>query len=85
MGVDIQPDVLRALDEALGLGGRSRAFDANTLLFGSMPELDSMAVVDLITALEDRFGIVFEDDEITGQAFSTVGALTAFVQAKLSA
>jgi acyl carrier protein len=83
--VDIQQEVLRSLDEALGLNGRSRGFGADTALFGSLPELDSMAVVDLITSLEDRLGVAFEDDEITAQTFATVGSLTGLVRAKLAA
>jgi acyl carrier protein len=83
--VEIQPEVLRALDDALGLGGRSRTFTADTRLFGSLPELDSMAVVDLISALEERFGIAFEDDEITGEVFASVGSLAEFVRLKLPA
>lgn len=83
--MEIQPEVLRALDDALGLGGRTRTFTPATPLFGSLPELDSMAVVDLITLLEDRFGIAFEDDEITGEVFATVGSLAEFVRLKLPA
>lgn len=78
-------EVLRALDDALGLGGRALQFSADTPLLGSLPELDSMAVVDLITLLEDRLGLMIDDDEITGQVFATVGSLADFVHAKLVA
>lgn len=50
-----------------------------------MPELDSMAVVALLTALEDRFGFSVDDDEIEGATFATVGSLVDFVEQKLSA
>jgi acyl carrier protein len=82
--LDIQTQVIRILDEALNLGGRASAFDAATPLLGAVPELDSMGVVTLIGALEDRLGVTVEDDEISGETFATVGSLTAFVGEKLA-
>lgn len=79
----VEGDVLRLLDEVLGLGGRAQAFTAETPLLGALPELDSMAVVGLLTALEERFGFVIADDEIDGSIFASVGSFTHFVQAKL--
>ncbi|NBQ89883.1 MAG: hypothetical protein EBT24_00340 [Betaproteobacteria bacterium] len=55
-------------------------FDANTPLLGALPELDSMAVIDLIAALEQRWGIRVADDEVDGRTFATVGSLLAFVE-----
>lgn len=75
-------EVRRVLDEVLSLGGRSASFSRDTPLLGAIPELDSMAVVTLITTLEERFGFVVDDDEIDGSTFATVGALCDFVQAK---
>lgn len=57
---------------------------ADTLLFGNLPELDSMAVATVLTALEDRFGILIDDDEVSGELFETVGSLSAFIGAKLN-
>jgi acyl carrier protein len=82
--VDVQ-GVLQVLDEVLSLNGRTASFDRGTPLLGAIPELDSMAVVSLIAGLEDRFGLVIEDDDIDGNAFGTVGALVDFVNDKLSA
>ncbi len=79
--MDIQSEVLRALDEVLSLQGRSSSFTADTPLLGAVPELDSMAVVTLITTLEERFGLVINDDDITGETFATVGSLVQFVTA----
>ena len=83
--MDTQKQVLRILDEVLSLNGRSGAFDRNTQLLGAIPELDSMAVVSLITSLEDQLGVMVDDDEIDGETFATVGSLTDFVSAKLAA
>jgi acyl carrier protein len=80
----VAQDVLRVLDEVLSLNGRTASFTPETPLLGAIPELDSMAVVSLITTLEERFGIVVDDDDISGDTFSTVGALSGFVESKLA-
>jgi len=51
---------------------------------GAIPEFDSMAVVTLLTTLEERFGIAVDDDEISGDTFATVGSLIDFVVGKLA-
>ena len=61
------------------------AFDADTELFGALPELDSMAVAGLLTELEDRLGIVIDDDDVDGEMLATFGALTDFAAAKAAA
>jgi acyl carrier protein len=82
--LDIQVEVLALLNETLSLQGRAAKFTADTPLLGAVPELDSLAVAGLLTALEDRFGVVIDDDEIDGAVFATVGSLTAFVKNKIS-
>jgi acyl carrier protein len=81
--LDTQTEVLRILDEVLSLEGRAMTFSAATPLLSAIPELDSMAVVTLITTLEERFGILVDDDEISGDTFATVGSVTDFVAGKL--
>jgi acyl carrier protein len=81
--LDIQTEVLRILDSVLSLNGRTQGFDAATPLLGAVPEFDSMAVVTLITTIEEQFGITVDDDEISGDVFATVGSLTEFVTQKL--
>lgn len=79
-------DVKRILAEVLSLdAARAAALDEHTLLLGSMPELDSMAVVGLIGALEEHFGIMVDDDEISASTFESVGSLAAFVAQKAAA
>ena len=83
--LDITQEVLRILDEVLSLNGRAKTFTGSTPLLGAIPELDSMAVVTLITTLEEQFGLVVDDDDIDGSTFATVGSLTDFVNSKLAA
>ena len=68
--------------QILGIQDRAKALDASTPLFGSIPELDSFAVVELASALEDRFGIIIDDDDFTGEVFETLGSLVQFVDEK---
>ncbi len=77
--MSVLPDVLRVLDDALGLQGRSAGFGPDTPLLGALPELDSMAVVTLISALEEHFGLALPDDELDGSVFATVGSLADFM------
>jgi len=81
----IDKQLLNVLDEVLSLGGRAASFTSATPLLGAIPELDSMAVVALLTALEERFGIAIDDDEIDGATFATVGSLSEFVSGKAAA
>ena len=76
-------EVKNIVADVLSLGDARAAMDADSGLLGSIPELDSMAVVSLITALEEHFGIVVEDDEISASTFETLGSLAGFVQSKL--
>ena len=75
----------QVLQDVLGLApARTAGFTAETGLFGHLPELDSMAVAGLLTEIEDRLGIVIEDDEVDGEMLETYGALLSFVEAKRS-
>jgi len=70
------------LDETLGLAGRASGMVASTPLLGNLPELDSMAVVEIVTRLEAEFGIRIHDDEISAETFSTLGGLARFIDEK---
>jgi acyl carrier protein len=77
-------EVINILADVLSLGERRNSLSADSDLLGSIPELDSMAVVNVITALEDHFGITVDDDEISAQTFETIGSLAGFVEQKLA-
>jgi acyl carrier protein len=90
-GTTLSPELITETDhilrdvlaDVLGLNTeRTAALDASSGLFGHLPELDSMAVAGLLTEIEDRLGIIVEDDEVGGDMLETYGALLAFVTAK---
>jgi acyl carrier protein len=71
------------LSDVLGLSrARVDAFDADTELFGSLPEFDSMAVAGVLTELEERLAIAIDDDEVDGELFARFGNLLTFAKAK---
>lgn len=57
--------------------------DEDSLL--SKGVIDSMGVIEVITFLQDEFGIAIEDDEVTEQNLGSIGAITRYVVAKAGA
>ena len=80
--MDLQVQVRDILRDVLSLGSRADRLEMNSALLGAVPELDSMAVVSVIAALEDRFGFTVDDDEISGATFATLGSLVEFISVK---
>lgn len=76
-------DTLRdILADVLQIGERADRLEPPSPLLGNLPEFDSMAVVGVITAIERRFDIVIEDDDLDAETFETVGNLVRFIDAK---
>jgi acyl carrier protein len=83
---DTIEDIVRSiLSDMLGLSAAQvAAMDNDTELFGALPELDSMAVAGLLTEMEDRLGIMIDDDDVDGELFETFGNLVDFAKAKVA-
>ncbi|MCB2066271.1 MAG: acyl carrier protein [Erythrobacter sp.] len=82
---DIELVLRQVLCDVLGLSAeRAAELDAESGLFGHLPELDSMAVAGLLTELEDRLDIIIEDDEVDGEMLETFGGLLAYLTDKRS-
>jgi acyl carrier protein len=80
---EIDKTVRSVLVDVLGISPeRAAAFRAETPLFGALPELDSMAVAGVLTELEDRLGVLIEDDDVDGEMLATFGGLVIFVAGK---
>jgi acyl carrier protein len=82
--VDLSQEVRNILRDVLSLGSRADRLQRDSALLGALPELDSMAVANVIAAIEDRFGVSVDDDEIDGATFATLGSLVDFVASKTS-
>ncbi len=77
-------EIKKILANTLGLGKRIDAIEPGTILLGNIPELDSVAVVTIILALEKKFSIAIKDDEISAKTFATLGTLVDFVEQKVA-
>jgi acyl carrier protein len=75
--------VREILGSTLQLGDRIAGFTPATALLDDVPEFDSMAVVTVVAALEERFDILVADEDLTAEHFATLGSLVAFVDSKL--
>ncbi len=72
------------LSDVLGLKQQIESMTKETLLLGNIPELDSVAVLTIIVALEKNFSITIHDDEISAQTFRTFGTLIDFIDKKVA-
>jgi acyl carrier protein len=82
--MSVEAEVRGVLGNVLQLGERAQTLVRSSGLLGTLPELDSMAVVGVIGELETQFGIQFADDEITADSFQTLGALVDLIEQKLA-
>ena len=82
--MDTLDGVMNLLKSALQLGERADRLTEGSALLGAIPELDSMAVVTLITTMEEQYCIQIDDDEISADTFATVGTLARFLGDKLA-
>jgi acyl carrier protein len=81
--VSVIESVRRILRDTLQLGKRADTLDADSALLGEIPELDSMAVVTILTLFEDEFGIEVNDDDVSAETFATVGSLARFLEERV--
>lgn len=81
---DLAADLRLILRDALQLGDEAMRFNEDTPLLGELPQLDSMGVLAVLTALEQRLGVAVHDDDIDASLFASFGSLLAFVRQRRS-
>ncbi len=67
------------LGSVLGIGDRAKELTKDSVLLGGLPEFDSMAVVSVLTSIEEQYGVVIEDDDISAETFASVGSLAKYL------
>ena len=76
-------EVKSVVVKTLGIEARAESLTADTGLIGNIPEFDSMAVLQIILALEEHFGITVKDEDVTSDLFDSLGTLSRFVEQNL--
>ena len=77
---EITLNIKQLLIETLSLDIQPVEMDYDALLLGDIPEFDSMAIVSVITALEENYGFTSADDELTAEVFESIETVVEFVQ-----
>jgi acyl carrier protein len=80
-GGEVENTVRALLVDVLGLKTeRVATFDDQTELFGALPEFDSMAVATLLTEMEERLGILIEDEDVEAEDLMSFGRLLSLAE-----
>lgn len=78
---EVEATVRALLVDVLGLESeRVARFNDETELFGALPELDSMAVATLLTEMEERLGILIEDEDVEAEDLMSFGKLVSLAE-----
>ena len=72
--------VKQILRDTLQIGDQVDSWDVSSPLLGVVVELDSIAVVSILTLFEEQFGIEINDEDISADTFATLGSLTHFLE-----
>jgi len=78
---EVVTTVRSLLVDVLGLPkSRVAGFGDDTELFGALPEFDSMAVATLLTEMEERLGILIEDEDVEAEDLMSFGRLVSLAE-----
>ena len=80
--MSLQLEIKTLLKETLQLD-EVDSWDEETEILGAIPEFDSMAIVTILTMVEENYGIMIEDDEVSAEVFETLGSLVNFINEKV--
>lgn len=80
--MSLQLEIKALLKETLQLD-EVDSWDENTEILGAISEFDSMAIVTVLTMVEENYGIMIEDDEVSAEVFETLGTLVSFIDEKV--
>ncbi|MBT9486013.1 MAG: acyl carrier protein [Rubrivivax sp.] len=73
--MNLEREVIECVADALSMpAAQAAGLSRNTQLLGHLPEFNSLAVVALLTALEDRLGHRMAED-LDASAFVSIGTL----------
>ena len=76
-------EIKAIIGEVLQISERMDNLGADDVLLGGVPEFDSMAVVAILTTIEDNYGVMIDDDEVSAEHFESIASLLDFVNSKV--
>jgi len=79
---DISNSIKQLLIDTLSLDLAVADMEDELLLLGNIPEFDSMAIVSIITAIEEDFHFQADDDDLSAEVFESVASLIQFVESR---
>lgn len=79
---DISLSIKQLLIDILSLDLSVEDISDDMLLLGNIPEFDSMAIVSVLTAIEEEFDVTIEDDDLSAEVFESIESLAGFVVSK---
>lgn len=71
------------IKSCLQQGDNVNDFTMDTKLLGAFPELNSLTIMTMITALEEQLDCAIADEELSAEIFETVGTLAQFIEKKI--
>lgn len=80
MSDDVKARLKKIVSQTVGGEYRDKPIPDDLKLVGNV--LDSMAVTQLIVALEENFGIAFEDEDLSAESFESVNSLAQLIGKK---
>lgn len=84
--VALRPDIKDVVVTSLRLEGIApSSIEDDELLFGGRLGLDSVDALELMVALEQRFGVVLQGGDVDAKAFASVSTLADLVASKMPA
>lgn len=83
--VDVIRQIKLVLVEDMEIGVRPEDIPDDYSLLESGLALDSILIAELITRIEDRFGIQFDERTLQADLFNNLSRLAAFVESQRSA
>jgi acyl carrier protein len=71
--------IIRVIVDRLNPTLSASALSSETRLLGEGLALDSMAVLELVTGLEDELGIMIDESKLEADVFEDIGSLARFL------
>jgi acyl carrier protein len=81
---EILENLKKVLIEGLGIESAYGSLSEQTSFFEGGLSFDSVAIVELIGAVEDSFDIQFDDDDLRTSTFENLGTLAQVIAKQLA-